>query len=172
MFRKWNIRALCERLTASYAFRVYRQDSPVRSGPSPGPLKCTIWLNVEWNTCYSCHQEIFNNIHYDFLLLLFDNHGILSTTFAASKLLCCLLILLAIQQQPLLREPPAAAVAGAARCCCCGSRPSYYSVILSLLVYEKVILSKTSYKNAIFKTKWFFFSKIGFVLCLLSYYKH
>ena len=80
------------------------------------------------------------NIHYDFLLLLFDNHGILSTTFAASKL-CCLLILLA------------AAFAGAARCGCFGSRPSYYSVILSLLVYEKVILSKTSYKNASFETK-------------------
>jgi hypothetical protein len=70
--------------------------------------------------------------------------------------------LLAIQQQPLLQEPPAAAVAGAARV---DRRPlataksrsrlelRYYSVILSLLVYEKVILSKTSYKNAIFKTK-------------------
>ena len=52
----------------------------------------------------------------------------------------------------------AAAVAGAARV---DRRPlqqsrlelRYYSVILSLLVYEKVILSKTSYKNAILKTK-------------------
>ena len=51
-----------------------------------------------------------------FLLLLFDNHGILSTTLICRiETTLLLLILLAIQQQPLLQEPPAAAVAGAAR---------------------------------------------------------
>ena len=103
-----------ERLTASYAFLVYRQDSPVRSGPSP--LKCIIWLNVECNTCYSCHQKVFKNILIWFFIIIvrYSRHFAHSICHFETALLFINFV----------SYSTAAAVAGATRCRCCGSRPS------------------------------------------------
>ena len=42
--------------------------SPAGVRSESGTTKVIIWLNVEWNTI----PVIFNNIYYDFLLLLFE----------------------------------------------------------------------------------------------------